>query len=174
LHVPVFPHGLLRPGVHLLEGGERVGVPEVGAQPVDDPVGVAEPRGVVGPLDRRVRDAAQHGVDKAPDLLRRQRDRLAHGRVGRHVGEMELVRAEAKDPAHVRGDGSQQKAVDEEVARPPHPRRAVHELGHEASVALRELGTRELTRNCEVRVRALRLDSAQGLQGYGPRVHVPS
>ena len=65
LHVAVLALGDRRRGVHHGEGGEGVIGTEVGGQPLDDPVRVAEPGRLVGPGDRVVGHPAQDGVHQA-------------------------------------------------------------------------------------------------------------
>ena len=64
LHVPVVPLGDGRRLVHPLEGGRGIVRAEVGGEPLDDPVGVAEAGGLVGPHHRVGRHLAEHGVDE--------------------------------------------------------------------------------------------------------------
>ncbi len=100
---------------------------EVGGEPVDDPVGVGEARGLVGPAHLGRGDAAQHGVDEPAGPLGREADGLADGSMVGDLGELQLVRAEAQHRAHLLVDVAGEEALDEVVARAAHARGAVDE-----------------------------------------------
>ena len=135
LHVAVVALGDRR-GLFITSRTSRwSSAPRSAVEAVDDPVGIAEARGVVGPDDGRLGHPAEHGVHQPARRLGRDLDRLPHCRVRRHREEVELVRAEAQGVADAEVELAGEEAVDEEVAGPPHARGAVDELGGEVPVA---------------------------------------
>jgi hypothetical protein len=158
LHVAVGALGDRRSLVHPRQGGERVGVTELVAQAGDDPVGVAQAGGVVGPVDRRGGDASEHGVDEPARAGRGELDGGADRRVRGHPGERQLVRAEVQERAQLLRRRLEHEAIDEEGAGAAHARRAVDEVGGEAAVALVEPAVAQQGRQHQVGVGALVLD----------------
>src|SRR5207247_4235567 len=71
-------------------------------------------------------------------------------------------------------DVAHEEAVDEEVARAAHARRAVDELGDERAIALRQVATSEEGGHDEVGVCALGVDADQRVEGDpARRCHEP-
>ena len=122
--------------VHRFENRYRP-VAQIGLQPSDEPGRVAEADGVVRPLDLAgLHDLAQHGVDEASGSLGHRPNGRVDGRVWRRVEEDQLVGPEAKRSADARLDVvTHEEPIDDEVERPPHAGRAVHQLGDEAPVS---------------------------------------
>jgi hypothetical protein len=87
--------------------------------------------------------------------------------VGGDAGERQLIRPEPEQRARGRVRGGVDEAVDERVTRPPHPGRAVDEVGGEPAVGVGELRTIERGREREVGERTLRLDPAQHVERQG-------
>jgi len=173
LDVAVGPDGDRRCLVHLREGVEGIVVPEVGDKPVDDPVWVAQPRGVVGPLDRVRRDLAQHRVDEATRPARSDVDGRRNRGMRGGAEEVQLVSAEPKGATRLAVELAYQEPLDEEVARSSHARRAVDELGHELAVEFTELGLLQRRAEREVGVRTVVLDPPEHVECHLPRVRRP-
>ena len=91
-------------------------VAQLGAQPGDDPVRIAQPNGIVRPLHRSVADTAQDRVDESTRRLRRQLDGLADGGVRRHAGEVQLVGTETQQRAQRRLRFLDEEAIDQRIA----------------------------------------------------------
>ena len=136
LDVPVVAHPDARRDVHPLERRDRVIAAEVGDEALDDPVGIAEPGGLVREGGGLGGDPAQDRVDERSRVARSDR----HGRAdcGMRGGaeERELVGTETKGCAHWQVGRLRDETIDEPVARSPHAQRSVHELGRERPIAV--------------------------------------
>ena len=154
----------------MCECGEGVGFAEILSETHDDPVGIAQPRRVVGELHWRLRHAAQDGIDEWSSVLRRHGNRRAHRRVRGRAEERELIRAEAEGGARRKVGRMPNEAVGQPIAGSPHAQGAVDELGGEGAVAVREVGTRERGGEGQVGVGPVTLDAHQRFEGHRPRV----
>ncbi len=181
LDVAIGPHGRGSRVVHGSQGGLSPARPpvgaeaggEVGREALDDPVGVAELGGPIGPHHRsgieRRRHPAKHGVyHRAATALHCSHGGV-EGSMGRGGEEHQLVGAEPERRPHLGLHPVEQEPVDQVVAGPPHPGGPVDQLGDEVAVGHGQIRPVEQLGHEQVGVGAAPVDADHGLDGQAAR-----
>ncbi|MEY3681339.1 MAG: hypothetical protein RL547_1952 [Actinomycetota bacterium] len=95
--------------------------------------------------------------------------------MGRHPGERDLIRPQTQDSPRDAVGVARHETIDDGVARTAHTCRPVHEFGHETPVDRFEFRRGEQTREDQIGVGAVVLDSSECVErdlARGPDRHV--